>query len=302
MAAEFERTCWRGLQVEHPAEWELALASVGDERPHCAFSDRHYHRLDLRWRALKYKPNLDLVLDKARRRSEKQADTVVRDLAGAPKEWRGVVRVTPDGTLTHASRFFRETRWLVDAVIVWPERRDRSLERRILASVSAADPKAPVQPWQALGISLDLDSAFDLVRSDTKVGRVRWEFATEEKRPRELTVERLALPDYWLHGPLRDWLVEQMPEGFRKERQEPAGVNGHRGEKLISHARVSILKALRGYRRRRTEIAWRCPKEDRVYHVSIAHLTRELELELPERLKVRCCRDAPVVGRGGEQR
>ena len=280
------------MRIDHPAEWELAIACGIDEPGRCVFADRHYHRLDVHWRALKYVPKLDLIVGKFRPR--KGEDTKPEDMAGCPP-WQGLARKSSEGVIVHAARFFRDARWLAEATIIWPRRRDRRLEKQILDSVQPQDPKAEVRLWQAMGLSVTAGRSFDLHRSDSKVGRVCWEFRTAEKRGPLLSVERFAMPDVWLKLPLRDWLSEDLPPGHRIVRQDMAIYNNHRGEKLITAAKIGTVSTLRGLRRVRLDLAWQCPVENRLYRISLSKVTRDEEIPLPEHLDVRCCRPAPVI-------
>jgi hypothetical protein len=281
------------MQVDHPAEWELAIASGIDEQPRCVFADRYYHRLEITWRKLNFKPNLELVLQRHRRRSGKNDNTTITDLKNAPPPWRGVIRKTPKGKIVNAVRFLENARWLTDVAVAWPESRDAALENAILTSVKAEDPDTKVRLWDAMGISMSLGRQFDLVRSRAKVGRVAWDFATEQKKGPRLTVERIALPDHWLKGPLRDWLIGQMPAGHKMLRQNMAIVNNHRGEELLSRGKITPLASMRGLREIRMSVAWLCPVEARVYQGSITAASRQSEICLPGDLNIRCCGTVP---------
>lgn len=290
-----DRTCWRGLALDHPAAWELARISGPNEPARLTFSDRRYHRLDVKWLQLTRKPNLDGMLDKHRRRTSKQTRTEIRDLPNPPDPWHGIVRDAPDGQVVHVARFFNDRRWLVEAVLIWPDTRDDALQRRVLESFEAEARDADPRLWQAMGLSITLDRQFGLHECRADVGRVTWEFQTSERRSPELTVERLAMPEHWLDGSLRDWLRGQKPEDHRLTREGLVHVNGHRGYELLSWAKVTPIASLRGYKRVRYEQAWQCPSEGRVYHIVLTQIRRQAELTLPGALEVRCCRDVPDV-------
>ncbi len=298
MAVRMDRTCWRGIRIDHPAEWELAVASGVDEPRRCAFADRLFHRLDVRWRPLKGRPNLELAIQKHRRQTDKGAESTVTDFADAPAGWRGTLRKTGEATLAYACRYLESPGWLVDAVVVWPQKRDKATEAAVLRSIGAEDPGAEVREWQAMGLSLRLGRPFELVRSLVPVGQVRWEFSTARRHGPQLVIERLAMPEHWLGDSLREWLLEELPHGHRPHRQELAKVNGHRAERLISHTRFSPLASLRGIREIRVDLAWLCPKESRLYRVSFADRSRADEIALPGSLEIRCCRDVPAAARG----
>ena len=54
------------MEIGHPPDWELSFACEPDAPGRCSFSDRYYQRMDVRWRELKYVPDLDKMLDKYR--------------------------------------------------------------------------------------------------------------------------------------------------------------------------------------------------------------------------------------------
>jgi len=293
MGSVLDRTCWRGMQIDHPQAWELSVAGGVDEPGRLRFVDRLHERLDVRWKPLKYVPDLAKALEKYRSNVDRKAK--VSDLAGAPAPWQGVVRKLAKGTIVHAGRFFREVRWLVEVSLVWPGRRNSELERAVLASIQTPEADAPSLRWQASGLSLTLGRQFELQTNEARVGRVAWTFTTQAKRGPELVVERLALVDYWLKQAARDWLVEELPDGHEVVRQEARDFNGHRGEVLISRGRVNRVSSLRGLKEIRLDAAWQCPREARLYHVRLKQISRNSEISLPQDLTIHCCRAAPVV-------
>jgi len=291
MTTELDRTCWRGMQIGHPADWELSLASPQDARGRCSFSDRCYQRLDVQWRPLTYVPNMDRMLDKYRTRKGKK--TEFQDAGHLPDAWRGLSCEIEGAWVLHAGRYFGERRLLAEVTMLWPSGRDKALERSILSAISVQDPAAAAQTWRASGIDATVGSDWDLVTCTSKVGRVSWEFRPRKKtgRPRGavLTVERIAAPAYWLDEPLGDWLVGLLPERSRTINRGPTRINSHPGERLTSSTRLAMFSSLRGMRRLRLDVGWRCPTEDRVYHVSYAQPFREDDLTLPEHFEIRCC-------------
>ena len=296
--AEFERTCWRGLQVEHPAQWEVAVASGAGNDRRLVLADRYHHRLDVRWKRLDFDPKLDRVMDRYRQHEGKGVEYA--PIESLDEGWLGVLQpLEPKGTLAHMGKFFGEQGVLVEATIYWPGRRDVNLEQAVARGIAAADPKAPRCTWQAMGLSLDIDSRYDLVESDTKVGRLCWSFSTGAKRSLELNVERIALAEHWLDEPLREWLVGQIPREFRPLRQDPVDHPPHRGEQIVSQAKMYFHDTLRGIRRLRVDRAWLCPAEGRVYHMTASVPSRDSQLDFPSHLSVRCCRTPALVTSGG---
>ncbi len=278
------------MQIHHPHQWEICAASGSDEPGRLAFADRYYHRLEVRWRPVKYVPNLDLILTRHRRK-DKDAD--VEELSDIPDQWRGVARKTPEGTIVHAGRFFRKLRWLTEVTLVWYEQRDRELEKAILNSVEPQDPAAPVRLWEGMGLCVTTPRDFELSRNVSKVGYIQWDFTAKSKSAPELRVERIAFPDVWLTQPLRDWMLDQLVEDHRTIREGFRLYNTHRAEELISEGKVGRVAALRGIRKVRFDLSWICPVENRLYRISVSERTRDNEVLIPEGLAVTCCRPVP---------
>lgn len=294
------QTCWQGMEVGHPVDWELAVFCSAGEPCRLVFGDRYYQRLDLRWKALNYTPNLDLMLEKYCQQTRKE-EAELSDLNTAPGQWRGIVRETPDGTVVRAGRFFSPSQVLVEATLVWPEARDTALERSVLASICPQEPAKTSQVWQAMGIRLIVPDGFGLGSVDAKVGRVRWNFNSKQKHGPQFTIERLAMPEYWLRSPLRDWLAEQLPANYETTSQGLTTFNGHSTQRLESRGRIGALASLRGRQQLRLDLAWLCPVEGRLYHLWSTRISRGGGISLPAGLEVRCCQavaSEQVLGTG----
>ena len=214
-------------------------------------------------------------------------------LEGCPAPWRGLLRRTPKGNFIQAARTFPQQQMLVEATIVWPDTRQVELERAILASVTLMPP-GPARLWQAMGISATIPTDYQLRSVSTKVGRIRWEFVAGKKTLPRIAVERIAMPEFWLKGPLRDWLAKELPPRHELKRQELAIWGNHRGEQLICRSSAGTLARLRGRWRMRLDMAWQCELENRVYHLEFEKLSADGDLVLPELLAVHCCRQGPA--------
>ena len=301
---EMERTSWRGIVIDHPAAWELSVASGPDEPGRVSFADRRFTRLDVTWQPLTYVPNLDLMIEKYRQRKTGRKEQVTfKPLQGLGAEWRGVVRLAGDGTFVHAGRFFAPRRWLVEATIVWPKRRHEALEREIFASIQAEPPDQPVRHWRAMGMDVLVGRDMDLLVSDARVGRVTWTFgARKKKRSPQLLVERMALVEHWLSdkGGLEEWLDKSLPERSKVVEKSSITFNSHPARRLLSEKRIGTLPSLRGLRQRRLDIAWVCPVDGRLYHLACMQARRDRDVRLPEGFEMKCCVPSPVLPAGDE--
>jgi hypothetical protein len=297
---EYERTSWRGIVVDHPSQWELSLACGLDEPAHIAFADRLFTRLDITWRPLTYVPNLDLLIEKYRQRKTTRKDEVAfKPLTNAGKEWRGVVRHADKGTFMHAARFFAPQRWLVEATIVWPKRRQEKVERDILDSIEAWPVDEPRRHWRALGMDVVIGREMELLTNDPKVGRVSWTFGARRKKghPPQLLVERLAMVGHWMpaEGGLEDWLIKSLPEKSTVLEKNSITFNSHPAQRLLSDKKIGTLPSLRGLRQQRLDIAWICPVDGRLYHLAYTQDRRDRNVEMREGFAVDCCVPVPKL-------
>lgn len=287
------------MAVEHPADWELAVASGLNEPGQCIFADRYYHRLNLQWKPVTYVPNLELMLTRYHRRNESDKSKII-EINDLPKDWQGLGRQSDQGMVVHAGRFFREQRILVEAAIIWPESRDIPLEKRVLSSIRPLPHTGPTQRWQAMGIDAQVPWEYDLQYSKSAVGKVTWGFKAGKKGP-ELLIERLALPGNWLTEGLEQWLESTVESGFKRISRQERSFNGHEASCQISQGWTHPINRLRGRRLLRQDLAWRCGVEDRVYRLSFMQVTPEQEPALPSALAIRCCGPAleAVASSGG---
>jgi len=292
------RTCWRGVEMEHPAAWEISVAIAPGEDGRLTFVDRRYTRLDVRWRTLTYVPDLGDMLERFRRDAKKADDGMeIVPLKHAPEPWKGFQRRGKQGSVVHATRFFKEQRLLIEAVIVWPKTRHREIERHILESVALSPEGGKTAYWRALGLEVDVPGDFRLTDNNAKVGRVAWTFlGPNEKWPEQLVVERMAMADQWMTKPLDEWLLSELPPRSRVVSERKLLFNRHEGRELLSETKTGTLRTLLGWRRVRMDVAWRCDRDGRLYHVSYSETVKKGQpVELPPPLRVVCCQSVPVV-------
>jgi hypothetical protein len=292
------RTCWRGVEIEHPAAWEISVAIAPGEDGRLTYVDRRYTRLDMRWRTLKYVPDLNDMLERFRREAGKVDDGMeIVPLKNAPHPWAGFQRRGKQGSVVHATRFFKDQRLLVELVIVWPKTRHREVEKHILESVALSAEGGKTSYWRALGLEVDAPAEFRLTDNNAKVGRVSWTFVgPNEKRPQQLVVERLAMPDQWLAKPLEEWLQDELPPRSRVVEEKRQLFNGHDARRLLSETKIGTLSALIGWRRVRLDVAWRCDRDGRLYRVSYSEVLKKGQpVEFPSTFRVACCQRPPVV-------
>jgi len=287
------------MEISHPADWELAVAS-GPERPgECVFADRHFQRLAVKWKRFTYKPNLDLLVEKFRHKLDSTPEADLETIEDLPSVWKGVLQTTAKGHITQVMGFFSQRRLLVEAALVWPGRRDVALEREILSGTAPAQADGLEAHWSAMGLDVTLDGAFQLTKSSNQVGRIHWEFDADERQFGPLLIERLSITGGWLKSPLATWLAHGLPPNSITLHQRQINVNGHPAQELVSQANIGKLASWLGMWRVRIDLAWQCPIEGRLYRVSYSKRSRGQDIQLPSSLKIRCCQThQPVVTSG----
>ncbi len=287
MDRNFCHTCWRGVEIAHPADWELIAASAFGEPGSCVFADRRQERLKVQWRPLKHAPHLKKMLEEKRRKPEDD----IAILSEQPPGWHGTVEAVNPGFVVHAGRFFAEPRLLLEAVLLWPGKRDRNTENAVLTRLRPTpDTETGAQrTWQAMGLRVKVGSDCDLLRFKSDVGRTVWEFGPRSGKTPVLGVRRLAMPNYWLTVPLDEWLDTQLDTPWRKKFRKRTLVNGHTAARRISVGQSRIRDKLKERERVRVDVAWQCPVEDRVYHLHYEETTTAHEVFVPDHVAVECC-------------
>ena len=292
---DLDNTCWRGMEIAHPPRWELAVASAAQRPGECVFADRHYQRLAVKWKRVKYKPDVSLLVQKFRHKLDKAEDIDLVTLEDLPEPWQGVLQTTPDGQLTQAMRAFEESRTVVEATLIWPGRRKPALEHQVLEGMAPQWEDGPVTRWRALGFDVLLHKRFQLTKSTPHAGRIHWEFDADEKAYGPLVIERLSLAGGWMTAPLHTWMAESLPVGGKVLHQRQVFINGHRAQELCSQNPISKLAGWMGLWRMRVDLAWQCPVENRLYRISYSKRSRVHDIRLPETLTVKCCQVGQAV-------
>ncbi len=288
----FTQTCWRGLAIAHPAEWEAARLSDQGQPNQLSLVDRRYQRLEAHWQVLKRPPNLDAMYE---RLGKSLREHPHKQLLGQP-EWRGLVQDGPVGQVVHAGRFFPAQSMLVELVLIWPQGRDQQIETAILRSVAPTIDR-PVLTWRALGLHVELEREFDLTEASSHVGRVCWTF--ERAKPALwLTIERLAMGKFWLKNDLPSWLAKERPEKFRpinlttSSGSQSAVDAGHQIVRLDSQWGGRVARLFRRAQRQ-VDFGWLCSEQERVYRL-VARWPAHRPAFWPESLLVSCCRSVRI--------
>ena len=300
--SKLETTIWRGVEIRHPADWELAVASPAGKEGQCVFTDRTWQRFDVTWQRLPSIPSMDLLLEKFRsehlKRVGKGAEADLVALSSAPSGWQGFRQTTEQGTITRAMRYDEATTTLLEASVLWPAGRDRRLENELLSEIRLHQPDSPTWRWRAMGLDVELASHFELRVNTPQAGKIHWEFEAQPSGDQTLLVERISVPEIWLKGSLAEWLPKQTPYRSIVLNQRAITVNGHRGQEILSRSPVGRFGSWRGLYHVRLEQAWVCEGENRLYRLGLAQTSRDENLSLPESFRIHCCQPSPAIPSG----
>lgn len=282
---ELPWTYWRGIGFQHPASWEEAAVSGPGEEGHCLLVDLHGQRLDVRWHFMDKDPQTEQLVERLRH----DVGGRIHEPEGLPAPWRGIARQTPQGLVTTAGRIFQERKCVVEADVIWPDERNVELEQQLLQSVHLSDPASPERVWGAMGLHVTTGTRFELREIEADVGRITWNFEADKNAGPWLTVQRIALPAAWLTEALRGWLESDQAKRSRLVSSRTTHYAGHEAEQVITVRKKGGLGGLFGQIRSRSDVAWQCESEGRVYRVAFESATKLERFGWPGDLAVVCC-------------
>lgn len=320
--AKWSRTCWRGIELNHPPAWEITATTAGTTPARLIFSDRYSERLTVQWRKLNAMPDLKRVLDRQRNR-----DTTIEEATDLPSGWVGTVQPldqesTPkqpeetkiekkysaetdkkgrkktaltQSVITHLGRFFQEDGILIEVILSWPDSYDKSLEAVILESIKPIPANLKNVMWEGMGIRADVPKSYTIESIGSQNGLMEWNLSDTPKRI--LKIQRMALPDYWLKSSLSAWLKNEVAKEVDITNVRDIEFNGHKAVEIISRQRTALLKRLIGWRNYRVDIAWLCELENRVYRMQHTTSRHAGKAFIPHDMQIICCRkDVAVEG------
>jgi len=305
--ADWDTTIWHGVEIRHPGDWEMIVASAPEaEAGQCVFADRYWQRLDVQWRRLSGRPSMNILLEKFRsdhikrvKKAKAAGDDPEADLTPLPApigEWDGFIIGKAGGNLLRVLRIDEEMNLLLEASVFSPKgRRNTTLERDVLAGITALPVHDSLERWRAMGLDVTLGKQFAMTLNRPMAGQIHWEFDDKAENHSPLIVERTAMAERTLGGSLADWMPQQLPENSVILSQFPETINGHPGQTILSHAPIGRFGKIRNARNARIESAWVCPVENRLYRLCRQRITDQERVDLPDPLIVQCCLPSPAI-------
>jgi hypothetical protein len=289
---EFQRLCWRNIEMLCPAEWEMTFSSSPADTPRIILSDRRYERLKMQWRQLSYTPELSRVIEK--HQDEVEHVTILNSL---PEGWYGTIAPCGSGSVIHAGKFFSKTKMLVELILFWNKQREKHIEEKIMESIHPVSSSVQSCLWEAMGMKVKIPSECTLSAFNAEAGQILWKFMYGDKKSKkEVIICRIALLRAIFPQPDISWedlkaFIESQanPRKSRIARAESSTYNGHTAVRIVwLTIPDGMIKRLTGYKNKIVEVAWACPVEEKIYRLSIPFEDCHV---LSEKLHVKCCGD-----------
>jgi len=276
---------WRHFRIELPEDWEMLQFARNEIVGRCAFADRYQFRLELSWRKMDSKPDMIRLLDDYQGRLRQQSQNVETDRIRSGK-WSGIDSRTDNLISSRFGSFFEGESCLVEIVFLWPEAKDGSLIKSVLATFGEEPAeRLRLRRWKAFGMDLLASEGLPLVECMLEPARAKMVFADEKQTQLE-TFERLGMVSQWLDVPLADWLEMQSPKDTRIDNKECRSLQSHEIEVVDGTVKGRSSLPLTGKRFHYNAEAWICPKDGRLY------CARSLEAGPAKRLfgkRLTCC-------------
>jgi hypothetical protein len=286
-------TIWHGIRIEVPSSWEILQYSRKPDVGYLAWADRYQYRLELNWKSVPGLPDFEHMMNDYREKLEE--DGVSGLTLRRSHGWHGLIDPNPGGTVRYG-KYVPEQKRLLEILFMWPEKQDRALEDRVLASVGPeAEDGEQSMRWRAFGLDAAVPAGLSLDTCNVMPANAAWTFGDGEKFKESWHVERLGMTDQWLTGGVREWLDGKDPTDLVDPNHDEVTVAGHQVCWTAGH--VAALRFPKvGKRVNRYEAAaWVCPVDGRMYHVS---RIAKASLKQPKSLvggTLRCCEHCPSL-------
>ncbi|MBM4038745.1 MAG: hypothetical protein FJ290_09540 [Planctomycetes bacterium] len=274
---------WRGIRIELPEDWEMLQFSRSAQAGRCAWADRYQFRAELSWQAVN--GPLDMKRLASDYLAKLRLDGTMPDAAPARVgDWHGLRRHDGEQAVSRFSRYLalvtgkedrlkaglRTEGCLVELVLLWPGELETALEASILGSVGAEPGGAGgLRRWRAFGLDALASDGLDMVECVVQPALARLVFR-DARGTRSETFERLGMLPQWLHGSVGEWLRRQLPHDVEVQVAQASCLcrqaGGHEVEVVEGLRRGGLFRGPTRY----AAAAWLCPRDGRLYHVSIS--------------------------------
>lgn len=253
---------WLGMCLQVPADWEMVRHGTDPDQGSLVMVDRRHQRLQLNWRKLDRRPDLEQMIEDYRRGDLAEHQGVKHKRISGAGGWHALRRSRADQHLTRAVRFDEADRRLVELALPWPHGPQGDLELELLQSFRLEAPNQQGLRWCAWGMRVEVPQGWKLHSAGIEPGSTHMRFTQGRA---ESLVRRLGAVDTWFHGHLDEFLTQQVSD--RSISPRVTEVNKHPACEMETIEPGTRWQRWTGRLRARHDLAWLCPSDHAVYHV-----------------------------------
>jgi hypothetical protein len=234
-----------------------------------AFADRYQFRMELAWRTLKGRPDMQKLRADYLAKLKVDGSEDVQTHNSGP--WHGVKAGAAENLTTRFGRFFPTQSLLLEVVMLWPQGMDTGLQRKTLDSIAEERQTSGLfRRWKAFGMDLLASQGMALDLCSVDPACVRMGFAPAKDARRSERFERVGFVDEWLTTSVRNWMNRRLPARAEVTAERDEDLHGHEIRTVNAYAYASGLARLLGRKRYHQAAAWLCPADGRLYYAHVS--------------------------------
>ncbi len=256
----------------------------------CGFADRYQFRLELSWRKVIGPPDYNRMLSDYQAKLERERG-MENSRRIATAGWQGLEGRIGSQMTSRFGWYAPTESLLLEAVFVWPQDRDKGLERLVLASIGEEPVRSDgLRPWRAFGMNVLASDDLSLQDCQVEPGLAKLVFGRPNSEKFRETFERIGMVSHWLNGTVREWLLGRLEVEAREPQAATDRIADHQIETVLvdsTNRRGGRSWFGRGgcYR----TAAWICPTDGRLYRISERRPTARTSDNLPLAGGRLCC-------------
>jgi hypothetical protein len=266
---------WMGIAFNVPEDWQIVRHGLSLDRGSLTLVDRRVQRLQLMWTNVKQEPDVERMIEHARKEAEKSESAPdVRAFRGFGS-WRVLRTALPSGLVTtRAARFDAKTSRLLEAIVstTVDEPRGDELVGRLLEAMRVVCRAEAAQRWCAFDVSVALPPDFRLSSTTVNPADVTLHFeAVDPEDGHELgagvTIRRMGMVADWYAGNA-EALIRRDARKVEFESFAAFELHGHPATEAVGREPAPPLRRVLGRERECRVLLWHCEPENALYRVT----------------------------------
>lgn len=288
---------YMGLHMQLPEDWQPIRHSLSPARGSLVFVDRRRQCMELGWKRLDKKPDLEHMLDdyELQIRSE-HAEARFKGLSIDDQRWQAVVRLdqeSGDVLLIRAVCFDAATSTLLEATLVGdrlpgPAEHAINFAEHLLVQIRVVENGQTARRWRMFDLDVEMPEHWRLTSVTAEVahacfGFTRFKPPSNDKAKAAPTrdqcfVRRYGMASVMYRGDLQRF-VERRHKGMIIQERRAHRHQGHEAATTKGIEPGKRMKRYLGQLRRQRDLVFRIPKENAMYHVTTLTLGQETSIQ-----------------------